>query len=274
MTHFTVLVKFEGDISEAEDRIEQMLAPYDENTEVERYKKRIPAREIKDACKYFNIPNTNNARPTFKQLKEYFGSEVGKDAKGYFRWSTYNKKSKWDWYQVGGRWQGMLTLKNGALGNYVRQPNLGKHDLPFTEQLKRVKGTDSVKVDIAYLKDVDFAGMSAKEKKDAEETYYRAVENIEKALEKGTDLDKAFGINFFELGVQNETLEEHLARVGGFATHSVVDEKGWHEWSKMGWWAVTYDENETEADWHAKFEERFLSNPTDKTVIAVIDAHI
>lgn len=27
--------------------------------------------------------------------------------------TTYNPKSKWDWYQVGGRWGGYFLLKNG-----------------------------------------------------------------------------------------------------------------------------------------------------------------
>ena len=30
--------------------------------------------------------------------------------------STYNPKSKWDWYQIGGRWQGILKLKKGKTG--------------------------------------------------------------------------------------------------------------------------------------------------------------
>lgn len=274
MTHFTVLVKYEGDISEAEDRIEQMLAPYDENTDVERYKKRIPAKEIKDACKYFNIPNTNNARPTFKQLKEYFGDEVDKDAKGFFRWSTYNKKSKWDWYQVGGRWQGMLTLKNGALGNYVRQPNIGKRDLPFTEQLKRVKGTDSVKVDIAYLKDVDLTKMEEQEIAGITEDYYKAMDWLLAELEKGKTYDDCINTLYFEYGIENESLEEKLARRSTFSTHAVLDKNGWHEWSKMGWWGTHHDEKETETTWAQKFTERWLSNPTEKTVIAIIDAHI
>ena len=31
--------------------------------------------------------------------------------------STYNPKSKWDWYSVGGRWSGLLTFKNGQTGD-------------------------------------------------------------------------------------------------------------------------------------------------------------
>lgn len=31
-------------------------------------------------------------------------------------WSTYNPKSKWDWYQLGGRWQGLFTLRTDIEG--------------------------------------------------------------------------------------------------------------------------------------------------------------
>ena len=31
--------------------------------------------------------------------------------------STYNPDSKWDWYEVGGRWSGLLPLKNGGFAN-------------------------------------------------------------------------------------------------------------------------------------------------------------
>lgn len=37
---------------------------------------------------------------------------------------TNNPNSKWDWYQIGGRWPGMLKLKNG----YVDQARFGDID--------------------------------------------------------------------------------------------------------------------------------------------------
>lgn len=40
-----------------------------------------------------------------KRVPEY------KDSDGDL--TTYNPKSKWDWYQVGGRWSGYFLLKNG-----------------------------------------------------------------------------------------------------------------------------------------------------------------
>lgn len=38
---------------------------------------------------------------------------LGPDGEVY---STYNPKSKWDWYSLGGRWSGLIKLKEGATG--------------------------------------------------------------------------------------------------------------------------------------------------------------
>lgn len=277
MTHFTVLVRTElesGDLNDMDGRITEMLEPYDENTDVPPYKKRITKKRYQEACEYYKIPNSNVATLSAEQFKEWFGADGGKDGRGYFYWSTYNPRSKWDWYQAGGRWQGMLTLKPNAVGNYFKQPNLGKDGMSITEQLKKVKGTDSANVDIAFLKDVDWEGMMAKEIAEITEQYYKAVDWVLAEMEKGKTLDDLAAELYFEYGIENESLEERLARQARFSTHAVVDAHGWHEASKMGWWAVTYDEKETRETWNAKFAERFLSNATEKTAIAVVDCHI
>ena len=39
-------------------------------------------------------------------------------------YSTYNPNSKWDWYQVGGRWSGMLKTKNENYVNITKKKNI------------------------------------------------------------------------------------------------------------------------------------------------------
>lgn len=287
MTHFTVLIRTElesGNLSDMPARIDEILDPFDENKKVPKYKKYMDKKSVERALDYFKKKTPMSpsgvalakAELTPEEIKEWNGGEGGgKDAKGYFYYSTYNPKSKWDWYEIGGRWQGMFTLKAKALGVYVKKPDLGKKGLSIKEQLHSVAGEASERVDVAFLKDIDLDGMEERDRKEHEARYDKAVENIEKAMEAGKEaIDKAFSENYWELGIEHESREEYMARRGCFSTHAVVDGKGWHEWSKMGWWATTYDENETEADWNAKYRERFLSNPTDKTVVAVVDCHI
>lgn len=178
-----------------------MIKPYDEGVEVAEYKSYLTKEEIDRAYKHFGdvkspsgvqIPHLTSA-----QIEEYFDYKGGSDEKGYFYWTTQNPNRKWDWYQIGGRWQGMLKLKKGAKGRAGSKSLLDTH-----------KTGDPLGTDIAYLKDVD---------------------NRNK-----------------------------------FHTYAILDEKGWH------------DGNWHEADrekWCEKYKERFLSNPTDKTVIAIVDCH-
>lgn len=70
---------------------------------------------------------------------------IGEDIETHlmpFKETIYNKNSKWDWYQIGGRWTGFLTLKDGAKGK------LGTSS-PFD-----LKEPLTVKADIAYKKDI------------------------------------------------------------------------------------------------------------------------
>lgn len=68
--HYLTLV-----ICDEEHTLEEMLAPYDENMEVDEH------------------------------LNDY--GEM----------STYNPKSQWDWYEVGGRWGSNLVARRGLLGH-------------------------------------------------------------------------------------------------------------------------------------------------------------
>lgn len=111
--------------------------------------------------------------------------------------TSYKENKGWDWYQIGGRWQGMLKLKAGAEGRS------GSRSL-----LDNTPAGTPLGIDIAYLKDVDWK------------------------------------------------------RAQSLFTRVVVDERGWHECE------------ENEDTWKTRFAERFLSNPTDRTIIAILDCHI
>lgn len=47
------------------------------------------------------------------QLVCYDSEDIGADGEVY---SDYNPNSKWDWYSLGGRWSGDITLKEGKKG--------------------------------------------------------------------------------------------------------------------------------------------------------------
>ena len=142
--HYTVaVITNDGD----EGTIEDLLAPYDEGIEVAPYidqtkqeiidNKRKQIESLKrdmesyangtydteNYCTYW-LGDDGNFVPYWKEILEldgkpdeelykhcrYEGDEDNYDENGN-ELSTYNPKSKWDWYTIGGRWDGYFNLK-------------------------------------------------------------------------------------------------------------------------------------------------------------------
>ena len=141
MSHFTVMV------IGAEP--EKQLAPFNENLEIPRYieytkeqlvakvkkeiedyKNGIYAEFLADTEKYKqecqNEAHINYLENKFPQMLKRTDEEIYQDEIEYYEseqigsngeiFSTYNPKSKWDWFVLGGRWSGMIKLKEGADG--------------------------------------------------------------------------------------------------------------------------------------------------------------
>jgi hypothetical protein len=161
MSHYITTVLLEDlplndngipDESDVEAALEEAMAPFNENTEVLRYKKdcycvghkaRMAGREavqekfgepFLDACRAAMKEKYGDERPIFgfnnDEEEAYWNAllkpredaeaaataahpDFGKpdpecdECKGKgWHFSTYNQKSQWDWYQVGGRWNG------------------------------------------------------------------------------------------------------------------------------------------------------------------------
>lgn len=111
------------------------LEQYSEDLEVEAYVDRTKEEAINDvqrhqrkryleAVKALQTPNLNSHSMVFYQKIVDQGPSISKEDawKEVLSWgceldedenliSTYNPNSKWDWYCVGGRWNGFLVLK-------------------------------------------------------------------------------------------------------------------------------------------------------------------
>ncbi|WP_430535939.1 hypothetical protein [Listeria rocourtiae] len=158
MSHFTVAVVTK---TGALEEVEKLLAPFDEGIEVphyktkadiikkgrasiESYKHGIYQEYLNDPQKYLdgcnNDSHANYISVEFPKKLEWTDEEVYADE---IKWeeeeniqangsvfSSYNPKSKWDWYQVGGRWSNHLTLKDGTTADTAKIENL---NLPIKE---------------------------------------------------------------------------------------------------------------------------------------------
>ena len=133
MSHFCVYVFHDKNTS-----IDTLLAPYDENLVVEPYveynKEEAIAKVRKEIEDYKNGPyaeyikNPEEYEKKYKCTKKYieflkneFPKKINwtddqcyDDMKEYYASDKYNPKSKWDWYEVGGRWCGGIPMKTNT----------------------------------------------------------------------------------------------------------------------------------------------------------------
>lgn len=232
--------------------------------------------------------------------------ELQIDDGGIFEWSTYNPKSKWDWYKVGGRWTGYFKLKPGTDGE-VGRPSL------MTEPAKNGY------VDAARKGDVDVDGMRDDAGEKAASVWDRVhavISHLPEALgweehfvgrlklaEAGEDEytieqareeyhaqprvvalkewneslpDEEKVVGWFGPGVEDFQVcrDEYIrrARDSVLAPYAYLYEGEWHAPGKMGW----FSSSETAGE-QRRFQREFndlLDSLPDDTELTLVDLHI
>lgn len=170
--------------------------------------------------------------------------------------TTYNPNSKWDWYQIGGRWSGYFKLKPGTDGkkgeHRAKQLDPTIPDLP-----------DDV-ADIAKVKDINWEGMNAAKLEKATKNW----SEYEAKIAAGEKVDP-----YWDYGIEkDDTKEQYIKRKSSIATFAVVHNGEWYERGEMGWWGIVSNEKSTE-EWETKFDSIIQSLDTEDEV-TVVDCHI
>ena len=255
MSHYTVAVLH----SEKQD-ITELLAPYDENLEVEPYIWRTKTEMINDAKgrvkNYHEDPKWyDNDVFRKKYIKPFLNAKTDEEFYNAERndlddrefdedgneLSTYNPKSKWDWYSIGGRWSGMLKLKSNEWED------------------------DDYLVDSARIKDIDFSR--------DEEVYAKAydwwVNNIDNEPEEWNDFYKR---EYYE-GMYKDA-DDYANQCASFSTFALVTPDGeWHEMGEMGWFGCSNETPEEARAWHNNYMNLVHSVPDDY-YMTIVDCHI
>lgn len=265
MSHFVV-----GVITKTgEDNIEDLLAPYNENStnlpfewrswhdykEDEYYLNQyengtIPfqVEESEDShihlverhnwtdrdLKIVDVP-TKNVYHTYEEyLREYVGAEYV-DGKGYGYW--YNDNAKWDWYVIGGRWDGYFDGENTI---NVKDYDTAIDKEYYNKKLQEWKDWESGK-EFDFSESYDFAFYKPEYLKGL----YGSAENY--ARIKSTPWMRAI----------------------------VTPDGEWHEVGEMGWWGCSDETHEDLMDWVDNFVERFiLPYSNGEYEITAVDCHI
>jgi hypothetical protein len=263
MSHFSVVVVGEN--------WEKQLKPYDENKSVKRYpvkNRKTIHKELKaeiaklegyladpKAEDKYNVKYIKERLAEFKAMtpKQYWEEHVvkcyePKDIKDGVAYSTYNPKSKWDWYTIGGRWMGFFKAKkgvNGKLGQAGVFEN--KAEEGHFDQLR--KG------------DIDWEGMVAESKAEREKWWAEAE-------------GKAAAERYFRYGIEkNMTKDEYLKKGEGYGVYAIVKGGKWYENGEMGWWGITSNEKMSDDEWRIKVREMIDALP-ENTLLTMVDCHI
>ena len=306
MSHFTVLV--------IGDDVEGQLAPYDENTEVEAYKAYWDTDTLERWTRILQGSEDEHQgipeNATIDQIAEAYNARyhddggedrVFVDDGGIFEWSTYNPKSKWDWYSTGGRWRGYFLRKEGALAK-VGAPGVFDNESRYGE-----RGAD-----VIQRKDVDVEGMQQPAMEEAgrlwdevhaiidplpEMVGWRSLvgealtaaggdqskvdmDSLREAYHsqprvqamKGREEFGPFGLTIEEFQVERDVFVNR-AKNGVLCTYAYVKDGEWHAPGNMGWWGMSDDTENDRYRFAEEFNAMFEALPGD-TWLTLVDCHI
>ncbi len=296
MSHFTVLV--------IGDDPEKQLAPYHEfecTGENDEYvqdvditaevQEQIAKDGMLEGLSYYGLEGKVVPSEAFVDRSDThkYGYAVVKDDKLVKAIDRTNPNKKWDWYVLGGRWTGYLTLKPGCKGE------IGKPGL-MTE------AAEHGKVDAARKRDIDFTAIRDEAERKARARYRRFFSLLEdrplpkswhaiRAEHEG-DIDAACEAYRTQPGIQAIQKDDELrwaddpgaefgctedrhaerARERTISTFAVVKDSKWFEKGSMGWWGCVADEKDQDA-WNREFS-KLLDSVSGDTLLSVYDCHI
>lgn len=232
MSHFAVAVIHRDDQS-----VEELLAPYDENLEVEPYIEYTRDEAIAYAREHYLDKNASD-----EECYEYMADDYKVDTNGNLL-STYNPKSKWDWWEPGGRFSGTLKNKDGNRIDEGRIKDL-VFDLDKSEYRYRLR-------------------------------YWDVVVN-DSPLKPGETEDYFFNMFKKEYYIHRYGNAETYARImASFSTYAVVTPDGeWHAPGDMGWFGMSDESDEAWVYWVDNYHDRFIEKSDPDWIMTIVDCHI
>jgi hypothetical protein len=281
MSHFCVLV--------LGNDVDELLAPYDENiTVAPRVTGEVP-KEDKDSFvevyKVYNPKRTygctsklqeeENKNLSFDELYSKYGKSWNSNSwvKQNDVWveiSTYNPNSKWDWYQIGGRYAGILLLKEGI--EKKENPNFS---WGWDEKDKEDVLNKSY-VDSALISEIDWGKLHLNQ-----EEYNKAINFWEMKVEGKepiTEEDKEeLKYDYYKTEYyvdKYKTKETYAKAMSSFTTWAILDRSGWKEKGGMGWFGMSSESNDEGLEWELNMYDKFIKDLPLDTRLTIVDCHI
>ena len=292
MSHFTV---FAATRTPDESELDDIMLPYNEYectgyTEYcqyisitqeavqnwKEYNKKTPKNECMDLNEFldyeYGIRKIYTEEPVVKPGKQYAVTQDGKIIAAY---KFTNPNAKWDYYTIEGWFKKPYIKYIDEEDNYTILKKDFDIDLYMEECKKYITDTyrtvrDCIEPDFKIwavckneIQDLDKAG----------EVYnaQKSLKNIREKLGDGEYFGLCFEGTIDEIASQTEEefIKNRLDVTAPFWA-IVIPEEGWIEHGRMGWWAITYDED---PDWKQTWRDAWDKIPDDY-YLWKIDCHI
>jgi hypothetical protein len=105
--------------------VAERLAPFAANKAVEPWKRHLPPGGIAAMARHFRVRSTEP--PALAAVMDrWCGSPGGVDVRSLFALTTRNPDATWDWYAIGGRWDGFLPGNAATCRSLLHSPGLQK----------------------------------------------------------------------------------------------------------------------------------------------------
>lgn len=216
---------------EAQNYLTETIKHY--NRQILESKDNSEIEHLEKSVKKMQKINKNDGWQVMEWVKEYTGWIIFEGYYGYW----HNPNAKWDWYSIGGRWNGYLLLKNGKRANYAM-----KKDINF----KQMKEDKFINGELAWKQ------------------FLRSNSLMKEGYKNGTP--------FFPANPDMHK-REFTASYGSIAPYAVLLEDEWISKGELGWWAIEKATYENYCQWQNHFDD-ILNKIGDEEIITVIDCHI
>lgn len=306
MSHFTVLVIGEN--------VDDQLAPFHEfecTGQNDQYVQDVDVtdeldlpenptmEQIEDALGYYGledkiVDDESKVEKVGDECNHKYGYAIVKDGKLVKAINRTNPNRKWDWYQVGGRWSGLLRLKPGAEGEVGERSWMNRNEPSAPEFCD-----SALKGDIDFEKmRQDAADEAAQDWDDAHEIIgdrsWLTWEEVQKVITEDQGEKKVWDLRrefyhgqealkalrqkfdnpFLDLDKYLVPREKFIATARNTAgtTFAVLKDGQWYEKGDMGWWGMVADEKDQDS-WNEQFA-KLIDELPDDTRLTVVDCHI
>lgn len=279
MSHFSVLVLTS---TESLDELEAALEPYDENRDVEPYRRYVapdPEDWNRRLAARAGVDPLDDAAVLVYLRANDPDTTFGIDDHGLYEVSDVNPDGHWDYWVIGGRWSGLLVSRPGRQGLAApdahrsifatEAPTPGtwdrirKADLDIEGMRERAATAANAKFERIQTAVAAFGPLPASDDPD-----WREHPTITALL-----LDPEFDdLEMATRAARGRDYVLNRARLGvlpGFAT--VVDGE-WISPGRVGWWGTTDAQSDDYDTYYARVN-RIIDDADDSVVFTLVDCH-